>query len=102
MYDEKCIFRWVYCWWLDCSLLRVPILWDEAAKDLFGGAISLQRESTDFSNNESVIRIGILTSLLAGLGYSLFSGVIVMPLSQLWMVLIGGGVRNLPESRSRE
>lgn len=36
------------------------------------------------------VRIGISTALLAGLGYSLLSGVIVMPFSQLWMALIAG------------
>ena len=38
----------------------------------------------------NIVKIGVSTSLLAGLGYSLFSGVMVMPLSQLWLVLIGG------------
>lgn len=50
----------------------------------------IQTSTTELSDDESVIRIGISMSLLAGLGYSLLSGVIVMPLSQLWMVLIGG------------
>jgi O-antigen ligase len=42
------------------------------------------------SKNRMNLRTGISTALLAGLGYSLLSGVIVMPLSQFWMVLIAG------------
>ncbi len=63
---------------------------------------SLSTEKMNASNMN--IRIALSTSLLAGAGYSLFSGVIVTPLSQLWMVLVAGwalGIYRLQEAGRR-
>jgi hypothetical protein len=49
-----------------------------------------QNLSDDISSGELNIRAGLTVSLLAGCGYSLVSGVIVMPLSQIWMALVVG------------
>lgn len=39
---------------------------------------------------EIILRISLSAALFGGIIYSLFSGVIVMPLSQLWLVLVAG------------
>ena len=42
-----------------------------------------------------VLRISFTAALIGGLIYSLFSGVIVMPLSQLWLAIIAGSMTGL-------
>lgn len=57
--------------------------WIDQTKNLF-----LKLEES--INSDGIIRISLTAALLGGLLYSLFSGVIVMPLSQLWLAMVAG------------
>ncbi|MEL7834560.1 O-antigen ligase family protein [Fodinibius sp. Rm-B-1B1-1] len=50
---------------------------------------------SDILDDTAIIKVSLTTSVLAGLCYSLVSGVIVMPLSQLWLALVFGTVLGL-------
>ena len=49
----------------------------------------------DKFNKEVILRISLTVAIFGGLLYSLFSGVIVMPLSQLWLALVSGTMLGL-------
>jgi hypothetical protein len=53
------------------------------------------KETNKNTNEEKIIRISFSVALLGGLIYSLFSGVVVMPFSQLWLVIIIGSMVGL-------
>ncbi|MFB6286677.1 MAG: O-antigen ligase family protein, partial [Candidatus Bipolaricaulia bacterium] len=47
-------------------------------------------ESADSSFSSNVVRVSLVASALAGAGHAMVSGVLVMPLSQMMLVLVGG------------
>lgn len=44
------------------------------------------------TRDDVIIKISLTAALFGGLIYSLFSGVIVMPLSQLWLAIVAGSI----------
>lgn len=47
-------------------------------------------QKQNYITNYTIVRISLTVAFLCGLIYSLFSGVIVMPLSQLWLAMVTG------------
>lgn len=46
--------------------------------------------SAALPNNAATLRVALVASILAGAAYSMISGVLVMPVSQILLVLVGG------------
>ena len=53
------------------------------------------KSEDSITGDDSVIRISLTAAILGGLIYSLLSGVIVMPLSQLWLAIVSGTILGL-------
>ncbi|GEM_PF-1156940 len=56
----------------------------------FGQQLNFNLNDPNYSKQRYWLKFGLLWSLIAGFVHSFFSGLIVMPLSQLWLVLIVG------------
>jgi O-antigen ligase len=67
--------------------------WVDQTKKLF-------QAGENYIKCNAVTRISLTVALLGGLVYSLFSGVIVMPLSQLWLAMVAGTMFGLYISES--
>lgn len=49
-----------------------------------------QRDASGATNRENAIRVGLVAAVLAGAAHAMVSGIIVMPVSQMLLVLVGG------------
>lgn len=85
-HPHSVFFQWVAEWGIPSTAIMSTLT-------VWGGWRWLDRECEDATTaswRENGIRIAVVASLLAGAAHSMVSGIVVMPVSQVLLVLVGG------------
>jgi len=85
-HPHNALLQWMAEWGLPSAAIMSGLV-------IWGGWSWMRQEQRDASGatpRENAVRVGLVAAVLAGAAHAMVSGIIVMPVSQVLLVLVGG------------
>ena len=85
-HPHNALLQWMAEWGLPSAAIMSGLV-------LWGGWSWMRQEQRDAvgaTSRENAVRVGLVAAVLAGAAHAMVSGIIVMPVSQMFLALVGG------------